>query len=551
MTRLHADWQETAASISRLAHDITGHPVTTRIYPPGAVQILADPMIYRVPSRRLFVDATAVGMSAESCGLLVDSAVDRLRHPVIAGLVISALAPAIDSPWRTRLPADCDTRELAAAEMLDQIRGEARLASHDVVAQTVVRAAAAKIVDLSGDRSLRELITVLVGELLPRTDGLIFPMAAAHTARQVVDSTIGTAGLRRFVTLWRKAFRLDSNDAGAWLMLGAQWVAALDICNLDVGGQPDPSISAAIRAEIEGVTVAARGDAALMVEIFDNASDAAPSSFHDQLVNRSPPNGIPGAGIGLPQHRNIRYSNPTADDIRARDEFRRHMLDAGHRSPGHTTVPVPYPSGRLHSRDLVRRTAQMSLGLQVTAMPWRRNLPAPHVSVKLTFAMVIDTSLTMSLWASHAAPLGWAIASGVHQLGGTCAVWGFGGEAFQVLKAGTAPKLVPTVADSGSGSDGCGDALDQAAAETGLFHRDGARVAVVLTDGKLPRQDWESIAMAVDRLHRVGVTVLWVLPHSRGDADFIPPGATVLTQVRPDTFVSAVGSTLLGALRSA
>jgi hypothetical protein len=551
MTRLHADWQETAASISRLAHDITGHPVTTRVYAPGAVQILNRPMIYRVSSCRLFVDATAVGLSTESCGLLVDSVVDRLRHPVIAGLVISALAPAIDSPWRKKVPAGCDARELEAAEMLDQIRGEAGLAAHDAVAQTVVRAAAAKIVDLSGDRSLRELITVLVGELLPRTDGLIFPMAAARTARPFVDSIIGRTGLRRFVTLWRKAFRLDSGDVGAWLMLGAQWVAALDKCTFGAGREPNPSILAALRYEIEGVAAAALGEAALMVEVFDDAGDDVPSSFHDQVVNRSASNGIAGAGIGLPQHRNIRYGNPTTDDIRARDEFCRQMIDAGHRSPGHTLVPVPYPSGRLHTRDLVRRAAQTSLGLQVTAMPWRRNLPAPHVSVKLTFAMVIDTSLTMSLWASHAAPLGWAIASGVHQLGGTCAVWGFGGEAFQVLKAGTAPKLVPTVADSGSGSDGCGEALDQAAAEAGLFHRDGARVAVVLTDGKLPRQDWESIAMAVDRLHRVGVTVLWVLPHSRGDADFIPPGATVLTQVRPDTFVSAVGSTILGALRSA
>jgi hypothetical protein len=551
MTRLHADWQVTAASISRLAHDMTGHSVTTRVYAPGAVRILAQPVMYRVPSRRLFVDATAVGLSAESCGLVVDSVVDRLRHPVLAGLVISALAPAIDSPWRSKVPSDCDSRELAAAVMLDQIRVESGLATQDAVAQTVVRAAASKIVDLSGDRSLRDLITVLVGELLPRTDGLIFPMGAAQTARPFVDSTIGRAGLRRFVTLWRKAFRLDRHDVVAWLMLGAQWVAAIDNCTFDADRQSEPLIANAIREEIEAVAVAARADAALMVDVFDNASDEDPSSFHDQMVNRSPSNGIAGAGIGLPQHRNIRYSSPTADDIRARDEFRQHMLDAGHRSPGYTQVPVPYPSGRLHSRDLVRRSAQTSLGLQVTAMPWRRNQPSPRVSVKLTFAMVIDTSLTMSSWANHAAPLGWAIASGVHELGGTCAVWGFGGEPFQVLKAGTAPKSVPTVADSGSGSDGCGEALDHASAEAGLFDRDGARIAVVLTDGKLPRQDWESIAGAVDRLRRCGAAVLWVLPHSRGDADFIPSGATVLTHVRPDTFVSAVGSTILGALRSA
>ena len=63
MSAFPRDWQPTAASLARLTHDLTGLQVAVRIYPPGEIRMLERPAVWRPSSRRLFVDATAAGLS--------------------------------------------------------------------------------------------------------------------------------------------------------------------------------------------------------------------------------------------------------------------------------------------------------------------------------------------------------------------------------------------------------------------------------------------------------------------------------------------------------
>lgn len=544
MSAFPRDWQPTAASLTRLTHDLTGVQMTVRIYPPGAIRMLERPAVWRASSRRLFIDATGARLPAVTAGVEVDGVAGRLREPALTGLVTAATVTAAGSVWRDELPADHDPR-VAAASHLDQIRAESLLANTDPVAQVTMRAAAPMIIDLDFDERRADLMW-LITELLPRVDALVFPARAGISAKAIATEVIGKEGVGRFVAVWRSAFALDDNDTAGWLEVGARWMRCIDALPRDVTGLGAEQV-AAVRADLDAVADAAAAEAEAAIAVFDAGAAETPRLEWGDLADAAL-GGFAGAGIGLPRHRRIGYREPSDGDRTARTVFEQRLRDASHKAPGMTKAPVPYPAGRLNSRELVRRSAQISLGLPVTAKPWTTTIPSPRVDPKLSFIMVIDTSLTMAQWAAHAAPLGWAVASAVHALGGTCAVWGFGGEAFQVIKAGTAPANVPTVIDSGSGSDGCHLALDQAAADSAILGAAGTRVAVILTDGKLPRQDWAAITKSVARLHQGGVLVLWVLPSTRVDADFIPQHAVTLTNVHPDTFAASVGAAAISAM---
>lgn len=95
--------------------------------------------------------------------------------------------------------------------------------------------------------------------------------------------------------------------------------------------------------------------------------------------------------------------------------------------PGIAPTPVDHPVGRFDTRQLVGRQSQLSLGLQVTALPWTApRLPA-EVSAALAMLMVIDSSLTIRTWVGYAVPLGWSLVVATHGLEGKSEVWVFGG----------------------------------------------------------------------------------------------------------------------------
>lgn len=88
-------------------------------------------------------------------------------------------------------------------------------------------------------------------------------------------------------------------------------------------------------------------------------------------------------------------------------------------------------------------------------------------------------------------------------------------------------------------------------ADSDILNRTGARIVVVLTDGKLPADDAAAIDNAIDLLRDSGTIVLWVLPSAKVTAPVIPERTTVLTSVTPESFIAVVSQAVIDELERA
>lgn len=192
-------------------------------------------------------------------------------------------------------------------------------------------------------------------------------------------------------------------------------------------------------------------------------------------------------------------------------------------------------------------TAQQHAQTIVTATPWTRHIPEMDDQPDIGVAAVLDTSASMAPWLESATTLMWAVAGAAHDLGGGAAVWGFGGEAFEIIRGGSAPHLVPRIRDSGSGSDGYADAVSLACRSVDLIGSRGARLLVVLTDGRLPAPEARQLQQVISDAADSGVTVLWALTGGTANA-VVPDRAIVAQGVTPRRFADTVNRVLISTV---
>ena len=538
-------WIRTVQSIRAASRELVDTTVDIHLFGIDGTALLETPVLSAFSPNRLLIDVARMG-AVISPDTRMDSMVHRMAHPEASGLIVSRLSVfAVDGWWQN--PEHGGTEAWAAARDLAQIVCESKLAVARDGERTILHAALGMLAPMPPLLTQRELARVLLAGVLPRVDLLVVPGLMIRRAKQWIVHHCGHDGLANCVKIWRTATRLDAHDHARWESVGADFSAAVDAA---VEGIPNTALTAEVVQQIiEPIETAIKAAVAEALDIAArfNGTGLEIVGNRSGLVEEP----LDAAGIGLPRSRMLSYSDPTDAERTARDLFADKLSEASYRSPGVRSVPVAYPAGRLNPRELVRYSAQTQLGLQATAKPWTQQRIAPRARVQLTFAMVFDASLTMARWANYAGPLGWATASAVHQLGGTCTVRGFGGGTFDVIKAGTAPAQVPRVVDSGSGSDGCDIALTEVIADSDILNRTGARIVVVLTDGKLPADDAAAIDNAIDLLRDSGTLVLWVLPSAKVTAPVIPERTTVLTSVTPESFIAVVSQAVIDELERA
>ncbi|MDN5757149.1 MAG: hypothetical protein L0H59_01250 [Tomitella sp.] len=530
LTTVPPRWQAAADSLAAAADTLCAAPVDTRLVGVDGTPSLSSQFVPAPWPARLLVDATAIAPTNR-----FGTFIDRLNAPAPSGQIVSALALLDHAAWWRSTRLDAATDGLDAALTFARVSGERLMLTGHPAESTVLEAAAPHLAGVATTLRAPQLARHLLSQVLPRVDAAIWPARYGQPAHRWVSSIISDDDYRQCIRRWRAFARLGQASPTGWLAAGAEWDAHLDdICG-HITDEPVPRGEImAISQAITDMAERAERMAAATVAAVDDAPDDEP------LPVAAAGSRMAGAGIGLPSSRHLTYSPPSDRERAARDEFADRVSVASYRAPGFAWVPSPYPSGRLNMRELVRHSAQTAMNLPSTANPWWQLQSRPRQRAELTFGMVFDASLTMAPWAAHAAPLGWMVASAVHQVGGSCTVYGFGGDTFEVVKPGTAPVRVPRVVDSGSGSDGCPEALDAMIAGSRILSAPGVRVVVVLTDGLLPASDAPGIDRAVGMLADAGVLVLWVLPGPRAHADVVPARASTITNVTPQSFLTVV-----------
>lgn len=174
-------------------------------------------------------------------------------------------------------------------------------------------------------------------------------------------------------------------------------------------------------------------------------------------------------------------------------------------------VASPGPPGRLHGREMVRKSADRSAGRMSMATPWKstKRIRTSHKPIRV--GTMTDTSGSMH-WAERlVAEFAWITATAGRKIGARTAAVTFGDRVSPVVLPEQVPHTMKVYA-----ADGGTEHFDVAAAAMDGFlklsHNDGStKVLFIVSDGQLVIHDEpERARMWLQQWTRAGVLVFWV-----------------------------------------
>lgn len=533
-------WQTTEQSVQTLLQG-WGLPV-------DEVQLVAAGHGPATPATT--VDGTSVVINTDAGrlprtmqGARVESLTRQLADPTSAARLAAVCAPLLTSTWRA-VPLPEDMELAATLLLLDQSRAEAQIQRQHPVLRALLPTVATWLTRAPIAGSDDAVAYQLLSTVCPRADALVLPTTAtARIKAQLVDY-LGPVAMREFMSVWR-ALLAAPDQRSVLLDLSEQWLA---LAHAHLPRHQDrvstPTLLATTAQHATNDLEAIEAAAMRRIEAQRDEANELDGALHPD-TEFDPDHGLAGAGTGLPAHRALRHRAPTEADTSLRNELRSALSVAQSRQVTTIARPSHTPIGRADPRELVRMSAQRHSGTPVTAAPWTRHIPEMDAQPDILVAAVLDTSASMAPWLATAAPLMWAVSCAAHDLGGAAAVWGFGGDAFEIIQAGSAPHLVPHVIDSGSGSTGYAAAVATACDQVRLLGTGGARLLVVLTDGRLhDPEEARHLQRTVADAVASGVTVLWALTGGTAEA-LAPDQAIVVPGVTPGRFADTVRRVLI------
>lgn len=202
---------------------------------------------------------------------------------------------------------------------------------------------------------------------------------------------------------------------------------------------------------------------------------------------------------------------PTSIEVTAANKLASHLETLMVPTIGQTKVLTEKPTGRLKSREAVRRSAERSQGRMSTAKPWidkrrKHTLGAPAI-----VGIATDTSGSMAWAQAMVASAAYIIGHAGHRINAKTAAVTFGSAVEAVLAPGEVPSVVRERAADG-GTEELDQALAALDAALGLTSNPGAaKVLVIISDNELvkpfehaKREAW------LEKLSKAGVTIIWV-----------------------------------------
>ncbi len=582
-------WELTGWSATEWARQIAGRgDVTVTIdATPGGVDV--DPT-----SGQIRIDPHAAELSVDDRGRVptTRTLIDRLSHPILAGLVLDGASRAAHSRWRGRVGDDVPAGVLEVAWALDAARAHRRLIIRSPRSRLFLRAAAPVTMSVVGSPR------VLLERALPQVDAGVLPRWVGERTRPVVEEEFGADVVAECTQIWRQVLALRDSDEEQLLALSEQWCRLLPDADPDsgsgagagpgegalqsvgsddlsgaagdgVGGDPgaDPSDPEAAPGEgasdvsdrLDPGTGIDSGWTDLLRDLAAETSGEAELELHQALGPQPTPEkradntqrdlatAAARAVFDAKAPTRIRNRPPTDAEIAKRAAIVHRLKRAQYEAPRQVTEHVAYPAGKARTSGLVQRAAQRANGQVVTATPWRRNRRKVAEKPPLHVGVVVDVSGSMDRWLPAAGTVIWSLAEAAAELGGTAAATGFGGTVTALLGPRARANRVPVV-PGGSSSTGCAEAMSAVTAGADLTTAFGARVLVVLTDGELPSHEASAIEDRVRYLRRNDVHVVWALTGDRERASVIPEDTTVVDHVTPNDFAGLVSDAIAIAL---
>lgn len=540
--RIHPTWNLASISMRRMlaAHyGVQARRVAVSTMETQVVTVAPDDQRLLIP-RGLVIDPASPAPVGQ-----IGEVQYQLQQPALFGAFASVFAPNIHSPWRETVEAGDapDPDHYAAALELDQIRAEiteagtrkfSRILMHNylnfqLAHQPEPTTAQAMVKDLMLQFYARSTGGVITGGETGNLPGLI---------AETITPLLGEPLWEKITSILATAMNASGNNPAEMLSLGAQWDQAMGEVAENANERWMENLGLRRWYYLQLVAAATeKGISLLKLKYPPTATVRRPRAepigmqewAHrlddgDTTDQDTTPGGAPteeentNPSLGLPDHRYIQYRKPTGKEKNTAVAVSRQLQRLRYRKPGSAPTPSQMPHGRLNTRQLVQFTAQRNAGTTVTAKPWSKPNYAPSEQPGLSCALVLDTSRSMAAFRRNLTSLNWVLAQATHTVGGTLSSWGFGGDAFDIVRSGTTPRLVPDVIDTGADSNGSAQALAHAALDAQLENTSGTRIAIVVTDAALPETETAALNAVFGSLKNTGVeTILVHVGNSRAD----------------------------------
>jgi len=202
---------------------------------------------------------------------------------------------------------------------------------------------------------------------------------------------------------------------------------------------------------------------------------------------------------------------PTPQEVAASNKLANHLETMMVPTIAGTKILTDIPTGRLKSREAVRRSAERAQGRMTTAKPWvdkkRKHAFGPPAVV----GIATDTSGSMSWAQGMVASAAYIVGKAGHRINAKTAAVTFGSYIEAVLKPGEVPSEVRERTANGGVEefDIAMAALDGALGLTST--PDAAKVLVIISDNELVNTfEPERRAIWMDKFAKAGVAIVWV-----------------------------------------
>ncbi|WP_410570679.1 VWA domain-containing protein [Amycolatopsis sp. cmx-4-61] len=528
----------------------------------------------------------------------------RLRHPVIVGLLCHEAGHAAHSQWDSHFAEDVDVVVARAAVLLEEIRIEHRQLQRRPGDRLYLRAASRRII-LPGASSPSAAATrwrAAQAALLTagRADAGVLTSRDVRKVVSVCRTTFGRTDFDRLRRVWRKVLTVPDGDVGALMSLAARWVEIVGIENpadapappCGHGVLPDPAAQPSPKApdsshEQDQPSAPEDADGAgdelqdALAEVFQGAmvivaasgeQEAAAELRHGQQGENSGDDGREHGrareaadqnaaereaekvfhgnrrtGAGDPRSKT---RPPTAAERTLARRTAKALRRAKFRERGKIVVDSAVPPGRLQAREAMLGAAQRSMGMPVTAKPYRRVIRKDTPEPPLTVGIAVDISRSMAWATPILASVAWIVAHAAGDVDGSSATVAFG----ERVTAITQPGVPPAVVQEFDARDGYHEFVPAMRALDGalrLTAGQGARLVFVVSDGRYGSHIERQAAEIVDRFTRHGVRVLWLDLASEHATTIVPTGAIPIRIADIDEVPRQVEHALVDALRRA
>lgn len=464
----------------------------------------------------------------------------RRLAPVLHGIACHEAGHAGHTTWMTAGWSDGAGRaQRSAALLLEEPRQEARHLSGRPADRRWIRAAATALTvgaalpdtPWGAASALALVVGRVAGGTLDDTDGT--------EVERAVRAVVGDGTTDALLVILRRAVALGDGDLPGLLACAAEWCETVGVdpagdspdsgpdgsggngCGCAPDSGDDTEGGGAVAAAVASAAAEATGE-----ELAELAEDDAAESAREREADARRASRSADAEVVVGSRRSAsrvfahgrtlgrsaaRWTvrPPTPEERSAANRLATELRRARSRGVAETRTSSVLPPGRLRVRQALARDAQRAAGGVPTAEPWsattRRETPEPPLSV----GVVVDVSGSMQWAEKPVSSAAWVVGRAVGTVGGRCATVAFG----SVVTPVVAPRQPLREVHEFRADDDTEEfvqAVDAADGALGLSSGDGARLLVVVSDGRY-REDQRRVGgERIDRLRRSGCAVLWL-----------------------------------------